>query len=67
VSLIHFHILVALPWVHLDRNIYYLIIDNKKDVKSEVDRVIVEYKYYRYPWVLNKMTPVQYRDHLIAA
>ncbi|MEK4441531.1 MULTISPECIES: IS3 family transposase [Niallia] len=46
---------------------FYLIIDNIKDVKSEVDRVIVEYNHYRYPWGLNKMTPVQYRDHLIAA
>ncbi|MGG4040107.1 IS3 family transposase [Heyndrickxia ginsengihumi] len=41
--------------------------DNIKDVKKEVDRVIEEYNNYRYQWGLNKMTPVQYRSHLISA
>ncbi|WP_459503650.1 IS3 family transposase, partial [Bacillus sp. C1] len=25
------------------------------------------YNYYRYQWNLKKMTPVQYRDHLLQA
>ncbi|WP_026693192.1 IS3 family transposase, partial [Peribacillus kribbensis] len=38
-----------------------------EDVKNEVDRVIEEYNHSRYQWGLNKMTPVQYRGHLLAA
>jgi len=45
----------------------YKSFDNIKDVKKEVDRVIEEYNNYRYQWGLNKMTPVQYRSHLISA
>jgi transposase InsO family protein len=45
----------------------YKSLDNIKDVRIEVDRVIEEYNYHRYQWGLNKMTPVQYRGHLIAA
>ncbi|WP_338137850.1 integrase core domain-containing protein [Niallia circulans] len=33
----------------------YKSFDNLKDVKSEVDRVIMEYNNYRYQWGLNKM------------
>ncbi|MCM3032329.1 MULTISPECIES: IS3 family transposase, partial [Niallia] len=25
----------------------------------------IYYNYYRYQWNLKKMTPVQYRDHLL--
>ncbi|WP_174733683.1 IS3 family transposase, partial [Mesobacillus harenae] len=32
-----------------------------------VDRVIEYYNCQRYQWGLKKMTPVQYRDHLLAA
>ncbi|MGG3694435.1 IS3 family transposase [Heyndrickxia ginsengihumi] len=45
----------------------YKSLDNVKDVKSEIDRVIEKYNNYRYQWGLNKMTPVQYRSHLISA
>jgi len=45
----------------------YKSLDNIKDVKKEVDRVIQEYNNHRYQWGLNKMTPVQYRGHLLAA
>lgn len=38
-----------------------------EEVKNEVDKVIEEYNQHRYQWGLKKMTPVQYRDHLIAA
>lgn len=39
----------------------YISLDNFKDAKKEVDRVIQEYNHHRYQWGLNKMTPVQYR------
>lgn len=40
---------------------------NLNEVKKEVDRVIEEYNHHRYQWGLMKMTPVQYRGHLLAA
>lgn len=40
---------------------------NLREVRKEVDRVIEEYNHHRYQWGLNKMTPVQYRSHLLAA
>ncbi|WP_318506702.1 IS3 family transposase [Bacillus sp. T3] len=45
----------------------YKSLDNLKEVKREVDRVIEEYNHHRYQWGLNKMTPVQYLGHLLAA
>ena len=45
----------------------YKGLDNLKDVKKEVDRVIQEYNHHRYQWGLNKMTPVEYRDHLLVS
>lgn len=40
---------------------------NLREVRKEVSRVIEEYNHHRYQWGLNKMTPVQYRSHLMAA
>lgn len=37
------------------------------EIEVEVDRVIEDYNCQRYQWGLKKMTPVQYRDHLLAA
>ncbi|USK48204.1 IS3 family transposase [Bacillus sp. CMF12] len=45
----------------------YKSLDNLKDVTKEVERVIEDYNHHRYQWGLNKMTPVQYRGHLLAA
>jgi transposase InsO family protein len=45
----------------------YKSLDNLKDVRKEVHRVIEEYNQHRYQWGLNKMTPEQYRSHLLAA
>lgn len=36
------------------------------DVKFEIDNYMDYYNNYRYQWNLNKMTPVKYRNHLIA-
>ena len=51
---------------HLKDLAEYKSLDNLKDVKKEIDRVIEEYNHHRYQWDLNKMTPVQYRGHLLA-
>ena len=38
-----------------------------EDLKYEIDDYIDYYNHHRYQWNLNKMTPIQYRDHLIAS
>ena len=35
------------------------------ELEQEIDEYINYYNNYRYQWGLKKMTPVQYRDHLI--
>lgn len=35
------------------------------ELEQEIDDYITYYNYHRYQWGLNKMTPVQYRDHLL--
>jgi len=35
------------------------------ELEQEIDEYITYYNNYRYQWGLNKMTPVQYRDHLL--
>jgi putative transposase len=37
------------------------------DVKKEVDEYMNYYNNYRYQWNLKKMTPTQYREHLLIA
>ncbi|MBD3110211.1 IS3 family transposase, partial [Bacillus sp. AGMB 02131] len=34
------------------------------ELKREIKRYMTYYNHYRYQWKLNKMTHVQYRDHL---
>lgn len=36
------------------------------DVENEIRRYMIYYNNYRYQWNLKKMTPVQYRNHLVA-
>lgn len=38
-----------------------------KELKSKIDNYIKYYNNYRYQWELKKMTPVQYRNHLLCA
>ncbi|MFE8701639.1 IS3 family transposase [Cytobacillus sp. FJAT-54145] len=45
----------------------YRSCENLAEVTAEINRVIEEYNNHRYQWGLNKMTPVQYRSHLLAA
>lgn len=37
------------------------------EVQREVNRYIRYYNHHRYQWGLKKMTPVQYRNHLLSA
>ena len=37
-----------------------------KELQLEIDRYIKYYNNYRYQWKLKKMSPVQYRNHLLA-
>ena len=37
-----------------------------KDLQLEIDRYIEYYNNYRYQWNLKKMSPVQYRNHLLS-
>src|SRR3712207_9300713 len=39
--------------------------ENLNQLKREIDNYMNYYNNYRYQWNLNKMTPVQYRNHLI--
>jgi transposase InsO family protein len=38
-----------------------------EDLKIMIDEYMVEYNCHRYQWALEKMTPAQYRSHLICA
>lgn len=38
-----------------------------EELKSEINRYIIYYNNYRYKWDQKKMTPVQYRNHLLCA
>ena len=38
-----------------------------RELQHEINRYINYYNYYRYQWGLKKMTPVQYRNHLLSA
>ena len=35
------------------------------ELKKEIKQYMIYYNHYRYQWNLKKMTPVQYRDHLL--
>lgn len=36
------------------------------ELEAEIDDYMIYYNNYRYQWGLKKMTPVQYRDHLLS-
>ncbi|MCA1321160.1 IS3 family transposase [Bacillus tianshenii] len=38
-----------------------------EELKHEIKQYMIYYNNYRYQWNLKKMTPVQYRDHLLNA
>ena len=36
-----------------------------EELKKEIKNYMIYYNNYRHQWNLKKMTPVQYRDHLL--
>lgn len=52
---------------HFKDEVCYKECNSLKELKRVVNTYIKEYNYQRYQWGLNKMTPVQYRSHLLAA
>jgi transposase InsO family protein len=41
--------------------------NNLDEVKNEINKYMDYYNNHRYQWNLNKMTPTQYRDHLLVS
>ena len=52
---------------HMKDNVDYRNCHSIQEVKLEIDRYIYYYNNHRYQWGLKKMTPVQYRNHLLSA
>ena len=52
---------------HLKDDVDYQSARNLKEIKSKINHYMVYYNNYRYQWNLKKMTPIQYRNHLLAA
>jgi putative transposase len=52
---------------HFKDRVNHKACKNLNELKEKVDTYIQRYNHQRYQWGLNKMTPVQYRGHLLAA
>lgn len=52
---------------HLKDELDYLNCDTFEELEKKVNEYIYYYNNNRYQWNLKKMTPVQYRDHLLVA
>jgi transposase InsO family protein len=52
---------------HFKDEVEYKECKSLKELKSVVNAYMKEYNHQRYQWGLNKMTPAQYRSHLLAA
>jgi putative transposase len=52
---------------HFKDEVDYKECNSLNELKQMVDSYIEEYNNHRYQWGLKKMTPVQYRGHLLAA
>ncbi|MEI2401043.1 IS3 family transposase [Paenibacillus phytohabitans] len=50
---------------HFKDEAYIKPCETLDELKREIKQYMTYYNYYRYQWNLNKMTPVQYRDHLL--
>ncbi|SFB20528.1 Transposase InsO and inactivated derivatives [Bacillus sp. UNCCL13] len=51
---------------HLKDDVDYRSARNLKELKSKINHYMVYYNNHRYQWNLKKMTPIQYRNHLLA-
>jgi putative transposase len=52
---------------HFKDEVDYKVCNSIGEMKQLVDSYIEEYNNHRYQWGLKKMTPVQYRGHLLTA
>ncbi len=52
---------------HMKDDIDLKPLKNLDEVKREIERYMKYYNNNRYQWNLKKMTPVQYRNHLLSA
>lgn len=52
---------------HMKDHVDHRNCSSLQELKHEIDRYIRYYNYHRYQWGLKKMTPVQYRNHLLSA
>ena len=52
---------------HFKDELDYKTCDTFEELEKQVNDYIYDYNNKRYQWNLKKMTPVQYRDHLLAA
>jgi transposase InsO family protein len=50
---------------HFKDEAYIKPCETLEELKKEIKNYMTYYNNYRYQWDLNKMTPVQYRDHLL--
>ena len=52
---------------HLKDEVEYQSCKTLEELKAKINHYMVYYNNYRYQWNLKKMTPIQYRNHLLAA
>ncbi len=52
---------------HLKDEVDYRSCRTLEELKAKINHYMVYYNNYRYQWNLKKMTPVQYRNHLLIA
>lgn len=52
---------------HLKDELDYKSCATFEELEYQLDNYIDNYNNKRYQWTLKKMTPVQYRDHLLIA
>jgi putative transposase len=52
---------------HLKDEVDYQSCKTLKELKAKINHYMVYYNNYRYQWNLKKMTPIQYRNHLLEA
>ena len=50
---------------HFKDEAYIKTCENLDQLKKEINQYMIYYNKYRYQWGLKKMTPVQYRNHLL--
>jgi transposase InsO family protein len=50
---------------HFKDEAYIKSCQTLEELKSEIEEYMIYYNNYRYQWGLKKMTPIQYRNHLL--